>query len=44
MGETCRAEDRAQATVEMAVVAPVMLVLALIVYNVMMFVLSLIHI
>ena len=38
MGETCRAEDRAQATVEMAVVAPVMLVLALIVYNVMMFV------
>ena len=27
MGETCRAEDRAQATVEMAVVAPVMLVL-----------------
>ena len=38
MGETCRAEDRAQAAVEMAVVAPVMLVLALIVYNVMMFV------
>lgn len=38
MGETCRAEDRAQATVEMAIVAPVMLVLALIVYNVMMFV------
>lgn len=31
-------EERAQATVEMAVVAPVMLVVALIVYNVMMFV------
>ncbi len=31
------AEDRAQATVEMAVVTPVMIVLALIVYNVMVF-------
>ena len=30
-------EERAQATVEMAVVAPVLLVLALIVYNVMIF-------
>ena len=31
------AEDSAQATVEMAVVAPVMIVLALIVYNIMVF-------
>lgn len=31
-------EERAQATVEMAVVAPVLLVLALIVYNIMLFV------
>lgn len=31
------AEERAQATVEMAVVAPVMVVLALIVYNLMLF-------
>lgn len=38
MGVACREEDRAQATVEMAIVAPVMLILALIVYNVMMFV------
>ena len=30
-------EERAQATVEMAVVTPVLLVLALIVYNVMIF-------
>lgn len=30
-------EERAQATVEMAVVTPVLLVLALIVYNVMVF-------
>ncbi|MBE6468666.1 MAG: hypothetical protein E7001_01555 [Coriobacteriaceae bacterium] len=30
-------EDRAQATVEMAVVAPVMIVVALIVYNLMLF-------
>ena len=30
-------EERAQATVEMAVVAPILLVLALIVYNVMIF-------
>ena len=30
-------EERAQATVEMAVVAPVLLALALIVYNVMVF-------
>lgn len=32
------AEERAQATVEMAIVAPVLLVLALIVYNLMVFV------
>lgn len=31
-------EERAQATVEMAVVVPVLLVLALIVYNIMLFV------
>ncbi len=34
----CVREERAQATVEMAVVTPVLLVLALIVYNLMLFV------
>ena len=33
----CMREERAQATVEMAVVTPVLLVLALIVYNIMVF-------
>lgn len=35
--ESLHRETRAQATVEMAVVAPVLIVLALIVYNIMMF-------
>lgn len=35
--EPLHCETRAQATVEMAVVAPVLIVLALIVYNIMMF-------
>ena len=35
--EPLHRETRAQATVEMAVVAPVLIVLALIVYNIMMF-------
>lgn len=38
MVRCCTREERAQATVEMAVVAPVLLVLALIVYNLMVFV------
>ncbi len=40
----CLHEECAQATVEMAVVTPVLLVLALIVYNIMVYALSLIHI
>ncbi len=38
MVRCCAREERAQATVEMAVVTPVLLVLALIVYNLMVFV------